>query len=109
VTKRTRLRLHLGVLCGLLVLIPAVLVAEVVTRTYERRATDDVNSRAVAGLDALTTLFEQERTRTLNNAEVAGERLGPLVASGTAGRNVGYWRSKPPRLCAAAGRCQVRQ
>jgi signal transduction histidine kinase len=48
---------------------------------YERRLTEDVESRALAGLDSVAGHFEIERTRTLNNAEVAGERLGPLVAA----------------------------
>jgi signal transduction histidine kinase len=76
---RPRLRLNLGLTCALLVLVPALLGAELVVRAYERRAVDDVRSRANTGLDSLTGLFDQERLRTLNNAEVAGERLGPPV------------------------------
>jgi signal transduction histidine kinase len=79
------LALNFGLACGLLVLIPALLGAELVVRGYERRATDDVQARATVGLDSLVGLFDLERTRTLNNAEVAGERLGPLVANGTTG------------------------
>jgi signal transduction histidine kinase len=82
---RMRLNLNLGLVCALLVLIPALIGAELVTRGYERRVTEDVQVRASAGLDSLSGLFDQERTRTLNNAEVAGERLGPLVAADMAG------------------------
>jgi signal transduction histidine kinase len=79
------LTLNFGIACGLLVLVPALLGAELVVRGYERRATDDVQARATVGLDSVAGLFDLERTRTLNNAEVAGERLGPLVANGTTG------------------------
>ncbi len=65
----------------MLVLVPALVGAELVTQGYERRLTEDVCTSATAGLDSLTGLFDLERTRTLNNAEVAGERLGPLVAA----------------------------
>jgi signal transduction histidine kinase len=78
-----RARLNLGLVCALLVLVPALVGAELVVRTYERRAIDDVRSRTNTGLDSLTGLFDQERTRTLNNAEVAAERLGPLVKAET--------------------------
>jgi len=80
---RLRLRLNLGLVCALLVLLPAVLTAELVVRAYERRAVDDVRGRTSAGLDSLAGLFDQERIRTLDNAEVAAERLGPLVAADT--------------------------
>ena len=80
---RLRLRLNLGLICALLVLLPAVLGAELVVRAYERRSVDDVRSRANTGLDSLTGLFDQERIRTLDNAEVAAERLGPAVAAET--------------------------
>ena len=71
----------LGIVCALLVLIPAALGAELAVREYERRVVDDVQTRTGAGLDSLSTLFDAERMRTINNAEVAGERLGPLVAA----------------------------
>jgi signal transduction histidine kinase len=74
-------RLSFGVVCAVLVLIPAAIGAELVTRAYERRITEDVQARATAGLDSLAGLFDAERVRALDNAEVAGERLGPLVAS----------------------------
>ncbi len=80
---RPRLRLNLGLVCALLVLLPALVAAELAARAYERRAVDDVRSRASASLDSLAGLFDQERTRTLNNAEVAAERLGPLVRAET--------------------------
>jgi signal transduction histidine kinase len=80
---RLRLRLNLGLTCALLVLLPAVLAAELMARAYERRAVDDVRLRTTAGLDSLAGLFDQERLRTLNNAEVAGERLGPPVKAET--------------------------
>jgi signal transduction histidine kinase len=71
----------LGLICALLVLVPALIGAELVAQGYERRVTEDIRTSATAGLDSLTGLFDLERTRTLNNAEVAGERLGPLVAA----------------------------
>ncbi|HLZ28356.1 MAG TPA: ATP-binding protein [Chloroflexota bacterium] len=80
---RQRLRLNLGLGCALLVLVPAVLAAELVVRAYEHRAIDDVRVRASAGLDSLAGLFDQERIRTLDNAEVAADRLGPAVAADT--------------------------
>lgn len=73
----------LGILCALLVLVPAVIGAELAVRDYERRVDDDVQMRTKVGLDSLTALFDAERMRTVNNAEVAGERLGPLVAADT--------------------------
>jgi signal transduction histidine kinase len=73
--------LNLGVVCALIVLIPLILGAQLVTRDYERRVVEDVRARTTVGLDSLAGLFDAERVRTLNNAEVAGERLGPLVAS----------------------------
>jgi signal transduction histidine kinase len=76
-----RVGLNLGVLSALLVLIPALIAAELIVRDYERRVTEDVRGRALAGLDSLVGMFDIERLRTLNNAEVAGERLGPLVAA----------------------------
>ncbi len=72
---------RLGLICALLVLVPALIGGELVTQGYERRVTEDVRTSATAGLDSLTGLIDLERTRTLNNAEVAGERLGPLVAA----------------------------
>ena len=78
-----RLRLNLGLICAVLVLVPAVLAAELVVRAYQRRAIDDVRLRTNTGLDSLQGLFDQERLRTLNNAEVAAERLGPPVKADT--------------------------
>jgi len=77
---RLRLNQNLGLICALLALVPALIGAEIVTQGYERRVTEDVRTSATAGLDSLNGLFDLERTRSLNNAEVAGERLGPLVA-----------------------------
>ena len=75
--------LGLGLACGLLVLVPALLGAELTTRLYEQRLLQDVRGRTLGGLDALSAQVDQERTRTLNNAEVAAERLGPLVQTST--------------------------
>jgi len=76
-----RVGLNLGVLCAVLVLVPALIGAELIVRDYERRVTADVRTRTSGGLDSLSGIFDIERLRTLNNAEVAGERLGPLVAA----------------------------
>ncbi len=78
---RLRLNQNLGLICALLALVPALIGAEIVTQGYERRVTEDVHTSATAGLDSLSGLFDLERTRSLDNAEVAGERLGPLVAA----------------------------
>ncbi len=78
---RLRLNQNLGLICALLAVVPALIGAEIVTQGYERRVTEDVRTSATAGLDSLNGLFDLERTRSLNNAEVAGERLGPLVAA----------------------------
>jgi hypothetical protein len=81
-------RFNLGLVCAVLVLVPALVAAELSVRGYERRAVEDVQVRTTAGLDSLASLFDQERIRTLDNAEVAGERLGPLVASDTPADNL---------------------
>jgi hypothetical protein len=73
-------RLNLGIICAVLVLVPALIGAELVVRDYEHRAIEDLRSRTANGLDSLSATFDIERVRTLNNAEVAGERIGPLVA-----------------------------
>src|SRR4030088_3486598 len=78
---RLRLNLNLGLVCAALVLVPTLVGAEIVTRGYERRMTEDVRTSATTGLESLAGLFDAERIRTLDNAEVAGERLGPLVAA----------------------------
>jgi hypothetical protein len=40
----------------------------------------DVQAHATRGLDNASALFDQERLRSLNNAELAASRLGPVVA-----------------------------
>jgi signal transduction histidine kinase len=71
------------IVCAVLILVPALVATELLARGYEYRLTADVRARIMPGLDALSGLFDQERTRTLNNAEVAGERLGPAIAAET--------------------------
>jgi len=44
----------LGLICALLVLVPALIRAELVTQGYERRATEDVRASATAGFDSFT-------------------------------------------------------
>ena len=98
-------RFNLGLVCAVLVLVPALVAAELAVRGYEQRAIDDVQAARPAGLDSLAGLFDQERIRTLNNAEVAGERLGPLVAVGHACRQPGQShrrRARRPRCAAPA-------
>jgi signal transduction histidine kinase len=73
--------ISVGLICAVLVLVPALIGAELIVRDYERRTIEDVRGRTTTGLDSLSGLFDVERMRTLNNAEVAAERLGPLVAS----------------------------
>lgn len=77
-------RVGLALTCGLLVLVPALLAAELTARVYGQRVTDDVRARTTVALDSMTAQADQERTRTLNNAEVAAERLAPLAQSSTA-------------------------
>lgn len=82
VRSRVGLRLGLGLACAGLVLAPATATAELVVRAYERRAEDDARDRLLAGLDSAAGLIDQERIRTVGNAQVAGERLGPLAGEG---------------------------
>jgi signal transduction histidine kinase len=67
------------VLCAVCVLLPALAAAELVVRGYEQHLTRDVQTRATTGLDNAVGLFDQERLRTLNNAELAASRLAPLA------------------------------
>jgi signal transduction histidine kinase len=60
---------------------PGLLAAEAITRGYEQLLVADAHTRTANGLDSVTGMVDVERIRVLNNAEVAGERLGPLVAS----------------------------
>jgi signal transduction histidine kinase len=71
-------------LAGLLVLLPGLLAAEAIVWAYEARLTEDARTRALAGLDSIAGLVDAERTRTLNNADLAAVRLGPVVSQGTA-------------------------
>src|SRR6266536_3817264 len=71
-----------GLVACLLVLLPGLLAAELIVRSYEARLTSDARARAMAGLDAAAALVETERTRAMNNAELTGSRLGPAVARG---------------------------
>ncbi len=57
---RPRLNLNLGIVCGVLVLVPALIGAELITQGYERRITEDVRRNATAGLDSLSGLFESD-------------------------------------------------
>jgi signal transduction histidine kinase len=68
----------------LLVLLPGLLAAELVVRGYEARLSADARARATAGLDGVAALIDTERVRTLNNADLAGSRLGLLATQGTA-------------------------
>jgi len=69
------------VLCAVCVLIPALIGAELITRVYEQRLVHDVQSRATTGLDNTAGLFDQERLRTLNNAELAASHLAQAISS----------------------------
>jgi len=68
-----------GVLCALCVLLPALVGGELIVRSYQERLIQDVRTRATSGLDNVVALFDQERLRTLNNAELAAARLAPLA------------------------------
>jgi signal transduction histidine kinase len=67
------------VLCAVCVLVPALLGAELLVRGYERDLVHDLQTRATMGLDNAAALVDQERLRTLNNAELAASRLAPLI------------------------------
>jgi len=69
-----------GLAAFLLVLLPGLLASELIVRSYQARLTDDARTRTLAGLDGAAGLVDTERTRTLNNAELAGSRLGLAVA-----------------------------
>src|SRR5687768_7296026 len=88
--KRPKLRLPrlgpralAGLAACLLVLVPGPLAAELIVRAYEARLVEDARVRAIAGLDAVAGLVDAERTRSLNNADLAGSRLGLLATQGT--------------------------
>ncbi|MCC7367152.1 MAG: HAMP domain-containing histidine kinase [Chloroflexi bacterium] len=71
-----------GLTACLLVLAPGLLAAEAIVWAYDARLTDDARVRATAGLDSVTGLVDAERTRALNNADLAGVRLGPTISQG---------------------------
>lgn len=75
-------RLLGGLTACLLVLAPGLLAAEAIAWGYETRLTEDARGRALAGLDAAAGLVDAERTRALNNADLAAVRLGPAVSQG---------------------------
>jgi signal transduction histidine kinase len=72
-----------GLLCALCVLVPALVGAELIVRSYQERLVQDIRTRAGSGLDNASALFDQERLRTLNNAELAASHLSPQVAEGS--------------------------
>ena len=71
-----------GLVAGLLVLLPGLLAAELIVWGYETRLTEDARTRATAGLDAVAGLVDAERTRALNNADLAGSRLALTASQG---------------------------
>src|SRR3954454_14411928 len=75
-------RVLVGLTACLLVLLPGLLAAELIVWGYEARLTEDARVRAMTGLEAAAGLVDAERTRTLNNAQHAGSRLGLLVSQG---------------------------
>src|SRR5205085_10360956 len=75
-------RLLVGLIAGLLVLVPGLLAAELIVWGYQARMSGDAQVRAMTGLDGAAALFDAERTRTLNNADLAGSRLGLLASQG---------------------------
>jgi signal transduction histidine kinase len=79
--RRVRLlaRPWIGILCAVCVLVPAVIGAELIVRGYQGRLVQDVRTRATSGLDNASSLFDQERLRTLNNAELAASHLAPRL------------------------------
>jgi signal transduction histidine kinase len=70
----------LGVLCAVCVLVPALIGAELVARAFQQQLVGDVQTRATTGLDNASALFDQERLRTLNNAELAASHLATSAA-----------------------------
>ena len=74
-----RARPGLGILCAVCVLIPALLGAELLVRGYQQDLVHDLQARASVGLDNTAALFDQERLRSLNNAELAATRLAPQL------------------------------
>ena len=80
----SRARPGLGVLCALCVIVPALVGAELIVRSYQQQLVHDVQTRAMAGLDNASGLFDQERLRTLNNAELAASRLATVAATSSA-------------------------
>lgn len=75
-------RLLGGLAACLLVLAPGLLAAEAIVWGYQARLTEDARTRALAGLDNAASLVDAERTRALNNADLAGARLGLAVSQG---------------------------
>ncbi|MFN8634078.1 MAG: PAS domain-containing sensor histidine kinase [Chloroflexota bacterium] len=71
-----------GLVACLLVLAPGIIAAELLVWGYEARLTEDAHVRALAGLDAVAGLVDAERTRALNNADVAGSRVGLAASQG---------------------------
>ena len=71
-----------GLLAFLLVLVPAVITAELIVWGYQARQIEDARVRATLGLDATAALVDAERTRAVNNADLAGSRLGLLTSQG---------------------------
>lgn len=66
----------------LLVLVPGLIAAELVVWGYAARLSADAQARAMAGLDGVAGLVDAERTRSLNNADLAGSRLSLPVSQG---------------------------
>src|SRR5689334_23021222 len=53
-------RLLVGLLAGLLVLLPGLIAAELIVRGFEARLTADAEGRAMVGLDGATALVDVE-------------------------------------------------
>jgi two-component system phosphate regulon sensor histidine kinase PhoR len=78
-------RLGLGLMCGLAVLIPSLLAAELFLRGLTQVQVDDARGRSLNGLDSVNGLVQQESVRVLDNAQLVAERVRRQLAEDPSG------------------------